>query len=360
MLYYPTNMRREKKNYKDFSVIIPTFNRSRFLRLAIISALRQKDVAIEVIVGDDGSTDDTEKVVKAFHDKRIKYFRSNERMGTSINFQKCFLRSSGNYIFTLGDDDFILEDSTLAEVWKVMRKYKLGMGKIGGISYQKSPRKPHQTAILSDKLMLLKPKKNKTILTESISFDLGFFSGLVFNNSLLDRNKLKINHVCYLDHMCQMYHRASYDLIQKAGIAYIPNHFIIARLSLQMIPRYFNINKHGRFFIEEPILLAREFINDIEYEGFKKRYLRDKIVLLPNIKIFSDMQNYIKSLQYMISIDKTLLRSPGFLVYALIGLMPKFIVKALRSFMLFYFSLRIRKQVSRYKYFEKLDKLGFV
>ena len=61
---------------KKVSVIIPTYNRAEFLRIAILSALNQTFKDIEIIVADDKSTDHTQDVVKSFKDKRIRYIAS--------------------------------------------------------------------------------------------------------------------------------------------------------------------------------------------------------------------------------------------------------------------------------------------
>ena len=57
-----------------FSVIIATFNRSSFLCKAIDSVLQQTFRDFELLIIDDGSTDDTSEVVKRFNDSRIKYY----------------------------------------------------------------------------------------------------------------------------------------------------------------------------------------------------------------------------------------------------------------------------------------------
>lgn len=347
------------KKHIDFSIIIPTFNRGEFLKLSLVSALRQKKVSFEIIVSDDCSTDDTEKVVKGFNDKRIKYIKNKKRLGTSLNFQKCFLLSRGGYIFTLGDDDFILEEDTLFEILNVMKKYKLGMGKIGTISYEKSPRDPYQVSILSDELIVLKPKKNNNILVKSINFGLGFYSGLVFNNLLLNKDKLKMDHRCYTDHMCHVYHPAAYDLIQKYGIAYIPNYFIVAHLSVQLIPRYFNIERHGRLFMEDPINAAKSFLSSNGLEEYKREFLRRQLILLPNIKYFSDNKNYIKVLGRLIELDKTLLTDKNFILLGLSGFMPKIFIKTLRNFIIYNSSKRTKELVKKYKFFEKIKELYF-
>ena len=85
------------------SVIIPTFNRSRLLVQAINSVLCQSYHNIEIIVINDGSKDDTEKVVKQYGQK-IKYFYQNNR-GLNAARNRGLQESHGTYIALLDDDD---------------------------------------------------------------------------------------------------------------------------------------------------------------------------------------------------------------------------------------------------------------
>ena len=55
------------------SVIIPTYNGSRFIRETIQSVLDQTYNNLEIMVVDDGSTDDTSLIVKSITDQRITY-----------------------------------------------------------------------------------------------------------------------------------------------------------------------------------------------------------------------------------------------------------------------------------------------
>jgi glycosyltransferase involved in cell wall biosynthesis len=52
------------------SVVIPTYNRARYLPKAISSALEQPLRDLEVIIVDDGSTDETREIVEGFADRR--------------------------------------------------------------------------------------------------------------------------------------------------------------------------------------------------------------------------------------------------------------------------------------------------
>ena len=56
------------------SVIIPCYNREKWLNECIQSVLNKTYANLEIIIVDDGSTDDTSKIVNSFRDDRIKYF----------------------------------------------------------------------------------------------------------------------------------------------------------------------------------------------------------------------------------------------------------------------------------------------
>ncbi len=86
------------------SVIIPTYNYSHFLREAIQSVLDQTFGDFEVIVVDDGSTDDTRQVVSSFTDPRIKYIYQENR-GVSAARNTGISACCGEYIALLDSDD---------------------------------------------------------------------------------------------------------------------------------------------------------------------------------------------------------------------------------------------------------------
>lgn len=86
------------------SVIIPTYNRSHLLSEAIQSIMEQTFRDFEVIVVDDGSTDNTAEVVSAFP---VKYYYQ-ENQGVSFAYNQGFKLSCGEYIVFLDSDDVLL------------------------------------------------------------------------------------------------------------------------------------------------------------------------------------------------------------------------------------------------------------
>jgi len=87
-----------------FTVIIPTFNRKDFLKIAVNSVFDQTFDDFEIIIIDDGSTDDTKQMLYEYSDKRIKYFYQ-ENKGVSFARNKGLEQSNGKYIAFLDSDD---------------------------------------------------------------------------------------------------------------------------------------------------------------------------------------------------------------------------------------------------------------
>lgn len=86
------------------SVIIPTFNRQQFLKIAIDSVLQQTYSDFELIIIDDGSTDDTQNVIDQFKDKRINYYyQINKGAGSARNYGMKMAKST--YLAFLDSDD---------------------------------------------------------------------------------------------------------------------------------------------------------------------------------------------------------------------------------------------------------------
>jgi glycosyltransferase involved in cell wall biosynthesis len=96
------------------SVIIPTYNREKFISRAIQSALDQTYKNIEIIVIDDGSTDHTRYVISGFKEK-VKYFYQ-EHKGISAARNYGILQAQGTYIAFLDSDDEWLPEKLEAQV----------------------------------------------------------------------------------------------------------------------------------------------------------------------------------------------------------------------------------------------------
>lgn len=96
-------MENMNQNMK-LSVVMSCYNSSRFLRESIESILNQTYSDFEFIIWNDGSTDDTEQIIKSYDDARIKYVKAeNQGLGKAL-YDACLI-AKGEYIARMDDDD---------------------------------------------------------------------------------------------------------------------------------------------------------------------------------------------------------------------------------------------------------------
>ena len=87
------------------SVIMPTYNRGYIISRAINSILAQTCRDFELIIIDDGSTDNTKEVVSKFDDKRIRYIQHEKNRGLCAALNTGINACGGGYIAFLDSDD---------------------------------------------------------------------------------------------------------------------------------------------------------------------------------------------------------------------------------------------------------------
>jgi len=105
------------------SVCMATFNGGKYVREQVNSILAQLSDGDELIVSDDGSTDDTLEVLKSFHDSRIKVFAGPHK-GVTYNFENAISCSEGEYII-LSDQDDVWEPNKVERMLTALSSHDL-------------------------------------------------------------------------------------------------------------------------------------------------------------------------------------------------------------------------------------------
>ncbi len=91
------------------SVVVPAFNRANFLRETIASVLAQTYQNLELVIADDGSTDNTAEIARAFQDPRLVYLYQDNR-GVSAALNLGWRSARGESIAVIGSDDVWLPE----------------------------------------------------------------------------------------------------------------------------------------------------------------------------------------------------------------------------------------------------------
>jgi len=108
-------------NNPEVSIIIPSHNSGNFLNEAIKSVIEQTYKNLEIIVVNDGSIDDTEKIVKDWQekDKRIRYLKHQKNKGLGAARNTGITNSRGEYIAFLDADDVWLPKKIEIQINKI-------------------------------------------------------------------------------------------------------------------------------------------------------------------------------------------------------------------------------------------------
>lgn len=109
------------------SVCIPHYNRSRYL-MAVLESIRIQDhPAVEVIISDDCSSDDSQEVIPRYiaaldgsTHVRFDYIRQAKNLGYDGNLRAALAAGRGEYLFVLGNDDALPESDTLSKLAAVL------------------------------------------------------------------------------------------------------------------------------------------------------------------------------------------------------------------------------------------------
>jgi glycosyltransferase involved in cell wall biosynthesis len=98
------------------SVIMPTYNRARYIAEAIKSVQGQILQDWELIVVDDGSIDDTESIVRSFMEKddRISYFKNENNLGIAKTRNRGVTLAKADFVAMLDSDDKWISPNKLA------------------------------------------------------------------------------------------------------------------------------------------------------------------------------------------------------------------------------------------------------
>ena len=176
------------------SIIIATYNRENYIKEAIDSALSQSFSDWEMIIIDDASEDNTEKIVQQFIDEksakedsikeRIKYIKNEENLGIAKTRNKGLRIALGTYIAPLDSDDFWIDKDKLKkqiEFLDANPDYALLGGGIMHVDSESKPIKkvlfPVYDSVIRNIILQFNPFAQSTLLfRKEIALECGGYS----------------------------------------------------------------------------------------------------------------------------------------------------------------------------------------
>ena len=173
------------------SVIMPVYNSEKYLNEAIDSILNQTYKNIELIIIDDGSSDNSVKLIREYKSSKIKFYQNEKNMGVSATRNKAIDLSKGKYIALLDSDDI----SPLYRIEKEVEflEKNVDFGLVGG-HYQRFKTNKFFTRkkTIKHSLILEENKVRVNFVGSFAASTVMFRTDIVKNNNLYFDSSLKM------------------------------------------------------------------------------------------------------------------------------------------------------------------------
>lgn len=164
------------------SIVIATCNGGRYMEKAISGILDQNYDNFEIIVVDDGSSDDTLLILKEIRrkDERVKIISNGKNLGFAKSLNIGVKAASGKYIARLDDDDIWIDKDKTKKQVEFLEKNKEYILVGGGVIVKKESDGEEVARYLF-------PEKDEKIRMFLLSHNLFLHSGVVFPKSVFDK-----------------------------------------------------------------------------------------------------------------------------------------------------------------------------
>lgn len=308
------------------SIIIPAYNSEKFIRRCLDSVVNQIYKNIEIIVVDDASTDNTEKIIKEYAEKdnRIRPFYSSENKGVSFSRNIGLKASTGEYIMFVDSDDELTKDA-IRRMVDIANKYNSDyVDSYQIIKYAKNNKEymftefklPKKHLVLGsiennpkiiNMYMYIKGKLIKKNLINDLLFDesLKIYEDLVFEQTI----KSKVRNYVMINKPIYVYYEREDSLVNSLGKKH--ECYLQASKLVKGIYKNYDINikniVESMLFQNGILTLFTKVIknNDTLDNNFilSKNYIRELIDLFPNYNENKNINIFIKKFVIKISDD---------------------------------------------------------
>lgn len=239
----------------EFSIIIPLYNKAEYINKTVLSILNQTYTDFEIIIVDDGSTDNSLEIANSIKDKRIKVFsKINEGVSATRNYG--IEKANYQYIAFIDADDW-WHPNFLTKIKELIETYpnaKMFATSFAEVSNQK------EKATINYNLL----PKGKQILNYIDTFSKTYISPIWTSAVVIERSTLQsIRFNCKIstgeDLLLWIQIASRYQIAYNNEILSFYNRDVTNSLSRQLIP----IHKNFMLYIKSEIEFPTQQINDL-------------------------------------------------------------------------------------------------
>ena len=177
-------MSKEQGKRKMVSIIMPTYNRANLILRSVKSVLKQTYDNFELIIIDDGSTDQTETIISSLNEGRIRYLKSETNQGACHARNRGIASAKGEYIAFL-DSDNVWDKSYLDSRLSLLEKASKDVGGVFGYTKVMHHHKMVCTVPLEEIGKKIKNSKSNLPLIRFMLFD-----------NIIDTNTILLKREC--------------------------------------------------------------------------------------------------------------------------------------------------------------------
>ena len=271
------------------TTVLTTFNRPKFLKLAIDSIIGQSYRRFKLIILDNGSEDETSRLIMSYNDQRIEYVRNNINNREFIN--RAFTYTDLKYLMITHDDDIMKNDLIERHINKMEMDDSIGLisSSVNLIDVNGNELNKVRPRLKKDKRW----KKEEFIKEYFFKGDIIPCPSTIFRSSLIKKNKLKYNwdvgqavdlfllfQINLLDYHIYLYKKPLYNYRihenqdserNRISMEYQVRPYIIKLLKNSNLFKYISKYKQASLGIILQILLNSYFIRSISSIELKKQ-----------------------------------------------------------------------------------------
>ena len=273
----------EAKWFMKVSVIIPTFNREHLLKETMESILNQTFKYFELIIVDNYSTDNTEKLVKSYNDKRIRYFKNRNKGVVAVNRNFGIKKANGEFIAFCDDDDLWMPDKLEKQVAEFEKDEQVALVCTNGIAFNETG----ETGLT----------KKSHLRDSDFTFKSLIFSNPIYNSSAILR-KTVIDDVGMLDEDPEIFGAEDHYLWIRLAKKYSIKYINLPLIKYRTHPGAYRRNETESLNVQKQIfkkLLKNKIIDNKLYKmavnRLNYRYIITKLVNEDDITLGTVLQN---------------------------------------------------------------------